>query len=531
MNRWILTIPTIVLFASAVSFAQEPLPPSYSVAQPPPDDTLRVQPLAGSATMASMGTAFTYQGQLRKSGAPVNGLCDFQFSLHSAASGGIQIGPTQTKSNIQVTNGLFTIPDLDFGSGAFNGEARWLAIAVQCPGDSGYTALSPRQALTPAPYALALPGLWTQQNSTSPNLIGGYHGNQVTAGAVGATIGGGGDTSAPNVVADHYGTVGGGAGNRAGNSNHPFATVGGGFRNTATGISTTVGGGHMNSASGDAAAIGGGYMNSASGIAAAISGGRQNRATGNYATVSGGQWNIASGFHATVSGGYSNTVSGHFATIGGGYQNIAAGNYSVVFGYRAKNSNANHRGVFLFADSSDFDFYSTGANQFLVRATGGVTFVLGISTLIGNPTWTCSVVNGGTWACSSDRSLKANLARVDSRQVLAQLSGLPIYTWSVKGGDPTVRHIGPTAQDFYAAFGFGRDDKTISTIDLDGVALAAIQGLHQENKALNAKVATVKAKLATLEAENAALKAEVAALSARLAAIEQALRAQGEVKP
>jgi hypothetical protein len=67
-----------------------------------------------------------------------------------------------------VSNGLFTIPDLDFGSGAFNGEARWLAIAVQCPGDSGYTALSPRQALTPAPYALALPGLWTQQNGDQP---------------------------------------------------------------------------------------------------------------------------------------------------------------------------------------------------------------------------------------------------------------------------------------------------------------------------------------------------------------------------
>jgi hypothetical protein len=343
MNRWILTIPTIVLFASAVSFAQEPLPPSYSVAQPPPDDTLRVQPLAGSATMASMGTAFTYQGQLRKSGAPVNGLCDFQFSLHSAASGGIQIGPTQTKSNIQVTNGLFTIPDLDFGSGAFNGEARWLAIAVQCPGDSGYTALSPRQALTPAPYALALPGLWTQQNGTSPNLIGGYHGNQVTAGAVGATIGGGGNASNLNRVTNNYGTVGGGANNQAGlgatasggyqnTASGDWSTVGGGYSNTVSGLYAVVGGGYSNTVSGSYATVGGGQLNTASGYAAAVGGGWQNTASGSRATVGGGTGNTASGIAATVGGGYSNTVSGNYATVGGGTGNTASGSDATVGG-------------------------------------------------------------------------------------------------------------------------------------------------------------------------------------------------------
>jgi hypothetical protein len=115
-----------------------------------------VQPLAGGAAMAAVDTAFTYQGQLRKSGAPVNGTCNFQFRLFNAATDGTQIGLTQTKSGVSVTNGLFTIPDLDFGPGAFNGEARWLAIAVQCPGDSGYTSLSPRQALRAAPYAHSL---------------------------------------------------------------------------------------------------------------------------------------------------------------------------------------------------------------------------------------------------------------------------------------------------------------------------------------------------------------------------------------
>jgi hypothetical protein len=63
---------------------------------------------------------------------------------------------------------------------------------VRCPAGSGsYTGLGPRQALTATPYALALPGLWTEPNADSPNLIGGYSGNSVTGGVVGATIGGG----------------------------------------------------------------------------------------------------------------------------------------------------------------------------------------------------------------------------------------------------------------------------------------------------------------------------------------------------
>jgi len=204
--------------------------------------------------------------------------CSFQFSLFDGPGvGATQIGTTQTKSGVSVTNGLFTIPDLDFGSGAFNGEARWLAIAVQCPGDSGYTALAPRQRLTPAPYALALPGLWTQQNTTSPNLIGGYHGNQVTAGVVGATIGGGGNL---NRVTDNYSTVGGGAGNRAGNNagtvtDAPFATVGGGGYNIASSDGATVGGGSGNAASGTSAMVGGGFENAAIGDYATIPGGYQ----------------------------------------------------------------------------------------------------------------------------------------------------------------------------------------------------------------------------------------------------------------
>ncbi len=108
----------------------------------------------GAGTQTVLSTAFTYQGHLKKEGKPINGTCDLQFSLWNAATGGTQVGTLQTKTNVTVSNGNFTIPDLDFGAGAFQGDARWLQIAVKCAGDVDYVTLAPRQPLTPTPYAL-----------------------------------------------------------------------------------------------------------------------------------------------------------------------------------------------------------------------------------------------------------------------------------------------------------------------------------------------------------------------------------------
>jgi len=120
-------------------------------------EQLRAQepnPQGDTTVQAILGTAFTYQGRLNKDGSPVSGTCDFQFSLWDALSGGTQIGSAITKYNVAVNNGFFT-EQIDFGASAFNGDARWLQIAVRCPAGSGsYTTLSPRQPLTAAPYAL-----------------------------------------------------------------------------------------------------------------------------------------------------------------------------------------------------------------------------------------------------------------------------------------------------------------------------------------------------------------------------------------
>lgn len=111
---------------------------------------------------APAGTAFTYQGQLKSAGSPLSATADFEFSLWddpNSTDPNDQIGSTVTVSNQDVDNGLFTVV-LDFGADAFNGDARWLEIAVRSPAGGGsFTTLSPRQPLTPAPYALKTLGV------------------------------------------------------------------------------------------------------------------------------------------------------------------------------------------------------------------------------------------------------------------------------------------------------------------------------------------------------------------------------------
>jgi hypothetical protein len=118
------------------------------------------------------------------------------------------------------------------------------------------------------------------------------------------------------------------------------------------------------------------------------------------------------------------------------------------------------------------------------------------------------VTLGGSPVDESDRNAKEGFEAVDPRAVLAAAAALPIERWSYKG--ETVRHLGPMAQDFAAAFGLGPDDRHIFPLDAAGVALAALQGLHD-------LVRTQGARLERLEREVAALRAEARALRVELA--------------
>jgi len=212
-------------------------------------------------------------------------------------------------------------------------------------------------------------------------------------------------------------------------------------------------------------------------------------------------------------------------------------------------------GTFVWADNSGGSFVSTGSNQFLVRANGGAMFnesalvstnddfVIGARTaasggdadvdlrlvsrngrsasmylvdasgtlrfnvanltagsdrlaVAGGVGGAATLSNGGAWTNASSRTFKEGFAAIDPADVLERVLALGISRWSYIGSGEG-EHVGPMAEDFHAAFGLGHSEKQIATVDADGVALAAIQGLN-----------------AKLEAENAALREEMAALRA-----------------
>ena len=112
--------------------------------------------MAGVGWAAPMGTAFTYQGRLVDANSPAEGVYDFEFEIYDALDGGGQQGSTVSKDDVDVIDSYFTT-ELDFGSSVFTGDARWLQVAVR-PGASSdpcdFATLSPRQKLTPTPYAM-----------------------------------------------------------------------------------------------------------------------------------------------------------------------------------------------------------------------------------------------------------------------------------------------------------------------------------------------------------------------------------------
>jgi hypothetical protein len=363
----------------------------------------------------------------------------------------------------------------------------------------------------------------------SPIVIAGSNANAVTSGASGAAIGGGGKTgtealsygcgssqNCANRVTDAFGTIGGGVANQAGDNagtaiDRGFATVGGGIGNTASGIA---------------------------------------------ATVSGGIANTASESYATVVGGYVNTAVGYAATVVGGFDNYAGGTNSLAAGAFA---HADQDRCFVFANWSIFPSspmsclgtkyiarfgldHGLSVDYFSARADGGGNRWVAIGDTIAGQTigtWTgASLTNTGVWTNNSDVNQKTGFETIDPAEVLANVASMPITRWRYLNEDVDKRHIGPMAQDFWAAFGLGDDDKHIGTIDESGVALAAIQGLYQvmketdarlqrafyeRNRRLDEQAATIRAQqheLAELkeQVQNAqSLASDVLALKAALA--------------
>ena len=333
-------------------------------------------------------------------------------------------------------------------------------------------------------------GGYSNVASQSYSTVGGGKVNTVDASY--ATISGG----AGNLALGRISTIGGGTRNQ---TQSAYATVGGGSFNLASGGTSTIGGGTRNQTAGIGATIGGGAGNISTGLQSVVAGGLVNQTTDNYSAVAGGRQNIAGNGnddsadtpYASVSGGYGNQAGGAYSVVPGGFENQALGDFSFAAGNQAYIA-SQHPGVFLFADSSDALFESSSPNEFAARATGGVRFVTALDEN-GEPLVGVRLSPGsGSWETLSDRNAKMSIRPVDERQILEKLMGMSVSTWQYKGQSEVVPHIGPMAQDFYAAFGMGRDEHYISSVDADGVALASVQGLYQLVQEKDARIAALE---------------------------------------
>jgi hypothetical protein len=291
------------------------------------------------------------------------------------------------------------------------------------------------------------------------------------------------------------------------------------------------------------------YVNSvALGIAGGTIGGGGGCNPGTGGSCSPARGNQVTGNFGTVGGGLNNTAGGgSYATVAGGSYNTASGAVSFAAGFGAQ---ATHDQSFVWSGWTLGGAPSFNNNEFFIggehglsvdycsqRLDNGGTCWVYIGDLFGHAidTYTTAYLStGGTWATASDRALKADFTAIDAQAVLAKVAQLPIEEWSYKA-EAGQRHLGPVAQDFYAAFGLGADDKHITTVDEGGVALAAIQGLNAKvEKALEEKSRQLEEQAATIRQQQREiaelrervqkaeiLASDVVALKAALAALQR----------
>ena len=222
-----------------------------------------------------------------------------------------------------------------------------------------------------------------------------------------------------------------------------------------------------------------------------------------------GVWGIStegSGVWGTSRNGY-----GVFGSSANGFAGYFEGRVHVSNNVGIGTTNPQHKlhveggaGTGVYGQSSGNDAVvgvsSSSAHAGVVGGhTGGGNGIYGESASGYAGYFAGKVHVAGTFTHGSDRAAKVNLASVNPRAILDRLAALPIQSWNYKSEPEAVRHLGPTAQDFRSAFGLGTDDKSISTVDADGVTMAAIQALYQQNRELLDEVRQLRARLARVE--------------------------------
>jgi hypothetical protein len=237
--------------------------------------------------------------------------------------------------------------------------------------------------------------------------------------------------------------------------------------------------------------------------------GNGNVASGDHSTVSGGAANGASGNATTVGGGIINTASGSSSTVPGGSENAAQGDFSFAVGHRAK---ANHDGAFVWADSTDEDFTSTGENQFLIRAVGGV----GIGT--DSPTERLTV-NGNVLAddflTPSSGRWKTDIQTIEGAlEKVKDLRGVS-YDWKTDG-----RHdIGLIAEEVGKVVPevvtYEANGQAATAVDYTGLVPVLIEAIKEQQQLLEERDTELEA----LQEDNRELETRIETLE-KVAGVE-----------
>lgn len=453
-----------------------------------------------------------YHGQLSDGGQPANGRYDLQISLYNSADAGGLLGYPTTLENVEVVNGQFQV-ELEAPAAAQN-SAAWLQAAVRDGASNGaFIEIAGREKVTLAPLIGAC---WSTTGDSGTNPLVNYLGNTdnqtlVLGSPRGVRV------NAPGQITDAAGDL----------VVHARSSSGGGDADADL---------HLSSRSGKLGKI---YVRDGNGnlvlTASSASSGleffstytpavqndgrpvanlngrlRLGAAGPSAGDVSGGIWLDDETTQRSYLGRGSNSQNwtGVFAdnvwrmavhddglvTINTTVEPPGVTGADLVLRARLAGGDADSDMVWVTDDGKIGQMYlnnsSGGFHLNMLNITAGSPYLY-----MGNG---ASLSNGGVWTNASSRELKEGFAAIDPGAILAKVLTLPITTWSYKTSTEGT-HIGPVAEDFKETFGFAGDGKSIPTVDADGVALAAIQGLN-----------------AKLEAENAALRARLERIEQRL---------------
>jgi len=191
-------------------------------------------------------------------------------------------------------------------------------------------------------------------------------------------------------------------------------------------------------------------------------------------------------------------------------------------------------GTAAFQNCANYSLLGDGTNTYVNAPSGEI--LLRINNENRVVVTSTGITLSGTLSYSSDRNLKEGFAPVEGASLLTKLNAIPMQTWKYKTERPGIRHLGPMAQDFRAAFGLGEDDKHISTVDEGGVALAAVQELYREGLKKDATIRDLQAQIkadrlaakAEIAQERSAAKAQIEQLAAQVKMVQAALASSGQ---